>query len=187
MAPADPITLILMYGLIPLWIVAGVADWLCHRSAGIEHNAGPKESLIHLLMFAEVGLPLVIALVCEINALVIVLMVAAFFVHEATALWDVSYAVTKRVVTPLEQHIHSFLEMIPLMAIGLLAVSHWEQVQALVGIGPAKADFGLRLKDPSVSGKYLAAVLSAAFLFSFVPYVLELRRGLRARRRDQAM
>lgn len=49
------------------------------------------------------------------------------------------------------------------------------------------AEVGLRLKDPSVSGKYLAAVLSAAFLFSFVPYVLELRRGLRARRRDQAM
>ncbi|HIV71469.1 MAG TPA: diguanylate cyclase [Candidatus Aquabacterium excrementipullorum] len=185
--PDDPITLLLMYALIPLWIVAGLADWLCHRSAGIEHNAGPKESLIHLLMFGQIGVGLMTALVCEVNALVIVMMVVIFLLHEATALWDVSYAVSKRVVTPLEQHVHSFLEMIPLMAIGLLAVSHWDQVRALVGASGGPPDFSLRLKDPPVSGKYLAAVVSAAFLFSLLPYGLELWRGLRARHSNQAM
>lgn len=187
MLPDDPITLLLMYVLIPLWIVAGLADWLCHRSAGIAHNAGPHESLIHLLMFAQVGAGLLIALLCEVNALVLVLLMLIFLLHEATALWDVSYAVTQRVVTPLEQHVHSFLEMIPLMAIGLLAVGHWDQFSALFGAGPDTADFALRLKDPHVSGKYMGAVVAAALLFGLLPYALELWRGLRVRHSDQVM
>jgi hypothetical protein len=52
-----------------------------------------------------------------VNAGIILLMIGSFLVHEATALWDVSYATTAREVTPIEQHVHSFLEMIPLMAI----------------------------------------------------------------------
>lgn len=41
-----------------VWLVAGFADWLCHRASHIESTTGAKESLIHLLMFAEVGVPL---------------------------------------------------------------------------------------------------------------------------------
>jgi hypothetical protein len=69
-----------------------------------------------LLMFAEVGVPLLAAMFLEVNALIIAAMIVTFFIHEATALWDVSYATTARTVTPIEQHVHSFLEMIPLMA-----------------------------------------------------------------------
>lgn len=177
----EPVTLILMYGLVPLWIAAGFADWLCHCRADIEHTAGPKESMIHLLMFVEVGIPLMLALICEINALVLLVAITMFFAHEATALWDVSFAVTKRVVSPIEQHVHSFLEMIPLMAIGLLAVSHWEQMSALFQLGEASPDFELRLKNPPLPVTYLVIVLSAAFLLSLLPYVFELRRGVRAR------
>jgi hypothetical protein len=62
----------------------------------IETTTGAKESLIHLLMFAEIGLPLLAAMFLEINGLIIAVMLLAFFVHEATALWDVSYATTAR-------------------------------------------------------------------------------------------
>ena len=177
----DPVTLILMYGLVPLWIAAGFADWLCHRRSDIEHTAGPKESMIHLLMFVEVGIPLMLALICEVNALVLLVALIMFFVHEATALWDVSFAVTKRVVSPIEQHVHSFLEMIPLMAIALLAVSHWEQMAALFRLGSELPEFRLVLKDPPLPGSYLVIVLSAAFLLSLLPYLFELRRGMCAR------
>ncbi len=84
---------LLMYFLLPLWIAVGFADWLCHRRTDIEHTAGTKESFIHLLMFAEVGLPLLAVPFLEVNALIIGLMLVAFLIHEATALWDVSYAV----------------------------------------------------------------------------------------------
>jgi hypothetical protein len=113
---SDPTALILMYFILPIWLVAGFADWLCHRASHIESTTGAKESLIHLLMFAEVGVPLLAGMFVDINALVIATMIVAFLVHEATALWDVNYATTARTITPTEQHVHSFLEMIPLMA-----------------------------------------------------------------------
>src|SRR5438046_6993470 len=90
---------VLMYFVLPLWLLAGFADWLCHRAARIETTAGPKESLIHLLMFAELAIPITAAMALEINALVILVMIVFLFVHEATALWDVHYAVKKREVT----------------------------------------------------------------------------------------
>jgi hypothetical protein len=34
---SDPTVLILMYFVLPLWLVAGFADWLCHRASHIEH------------------------------------------------------------------------------------------------------------------------------------------------------
>jgi GNAT superfamily N-acetyltransferase len=86
-------------------------------------------------MFAEVAIPLLAALFLEINALIIALMIVAFLAHEATALWDVSYAVTRREVTPFEQHVHSFLEMLPLMAAAFVATLHWPQFLALFGAG----------------------------------------------------
>lgn len=97
-------------------------------------------------MFAEVGLPLLAGIFLEVNALVLGLIVVCFFLHEATALWDMSYAVTARDVSPIEQHVHSFLEMIPLMAILLLASMHWGQFLALWGAGPEVARFSLQLK-----------------------------------------
>jgi len=127
----DPTLTILMYFVLPVWLAAGFADWLCHRATRIESTTGAKESVIHLLMFAEVGLPLLAAIFLEINAGIILLMIVAFFVHEATALWDVSYAIERRYVSPLEQHVHSFLEMIPLMAGSFVAVLHWPQLLAL--------------------------------------------------------
>ncbi len=113
----DPAVLILMYFILPIWLLAGCADWLCHRTSHIETTTGAKESILHLLMFAEIGLPLLAAIFLEVNTGIIALMIVAFFIHEATALWDVSYAVTARDVTPIEQHVHSFLELVPLMAI----------------------------------------------------------------------
>jgi len=48
---SDPTVLILMYFVLPIWLLSGFADWLCHRATHIETTTGAKESLIHLLMF----------------------------------------------------------------------------------------------------------------------------------------
>jgi len=52
----EPAGQVLLYFLVPLWLVAGVADWFCHCASHIESTTGVKESLLHLLMFAEVGI-----------------------------------------------------------------------------------------------------------------------------------
>ena len=86
-------------------------------------------------MFAEVGGPLLAGMFLNINALIIAMMIAAFLIHEATAFWDVSYATTARTVAPVEQHVHSFLEMIPLVALVSVISLHWGQFLALFGGG----------------------------------------------------
>src|SRR5204862_2301117 len=104
MATDEILRALLMYFVLPVWLAAGFADYLCHRAAHIESTSGWKESVLHLLQFAEMGVPVLAALFLEINAGVILLMIVCFVLHEATALWDLSYASATRVVTPIEQH-----------------------------------------------------------------------------------
>lgn len=182
MSSCQPEQLVLMYFLLPLWIAAGLADALCHRRADIAHTAGPFESLLHLLMLVEVGLPLLAALFLEIDALLIALMLVAFSVHEATALWDVGYASRRRRVSPIEQHVHSFLEMIPLMSIIVVVILRWEQFLAIFGAGPQPARWELRWKEEPLPAAYVVVLLACVAVFSVGPYLLELAQGLKASR-----
>jgi hypothetical protein len=170
----------LLFFILPLWLAAGMADWACHRASHIESTTGAKETVIHLLMLAEMGVPVLAGLLLEINALVLVVMLVAFLVHEATALWDVSYAVSRRNVTPFEQHVHSFLEMLPLMGLSFVACLHWPQALAVIGLGPESADWGIRLKERPLPAAYLLTMLTLIVLFEVLPYLEELYRGWRA-------
>jgi hypothetical protein len=170
--PTDAVlTAMLMYGVVPAWLVAGPADWLCHRRQRIEANSGVKESLLHILQFVEVGVPLLAALVLEIDAAVLLLMLLGLVLHQATVMWDISYADATRRIPPAEQHVHAVLEMVPLFALLLVAVVHRDQLLA--------PDFALRLKHPPLAGWYLAAVLAGAVLCGVIPYGEELLRCLR--------
>jgi hypothetical protein len=86
----------LMGVVLPLWLAAGLADWACHRATDIETTTGAKESLMHLLMLTEAAIPVRAGLFLQITSPVIALMIASFLLHDMTALWDVSYAVTLR-------------------------------------------------------------------------------------------
>ncbi|KAA6104393.1 diguanylate cyclase [Pantoea sp. B_10] len=178
----DPQILLLLYFALPVWLIAGFADWLCHRATEIEHTSGVKETWIHILMFLEMGTPLLLALFLEVNALIIALMIVLFFCHEATALWDVSYAVKSRKVTPVEQHIHSFLEMVPLMALLLVISRHWPQFLALIGVGNEAPRFTLTLRADPLPQGYIIGVLCAIVVFELLPYLEEYLRTRRAKK-----
>jgi hypothetical protein len=172
----------LLYFILPLWLAAGFADYICHRASAIETTSGYKESLIHLLMFAEIAVPLLAALLLEINALIILMMILGFVVHQLTALWDVSFAIDKREVTPIEQHVHSFLEMLPLMSAVIVIILHWPQFLALFGLGSSPADFSMTWKQNPLPLWYIATLLAVIALFDLFPFIEELWRGLRAKR-----
>src|SRR5436190_17695168 len=165
---------VLMYFILPLWLAAGFADYLCHRTASIETTSGWKESLLHLLQFGEMAIPTLAAIFLQINALVIATMIVCLIAHEATAIWDVSYAYQRREVTPTEQHVHSFLEMLPLMGLLIVVILHWQQFLALFGLGQKAAEFAVRLKDPPLPWLYVTIILSLVALFEVLPYVEEL-------------
>lgn len=171
-----------MYCLIPLWIVAGFADWLCHRASNISENAGAKKSAIHLLMLVEVGIPLLAGLFLEINALVLLIMGLGLAAHEATALWDLHYAHAKRDISPIEQHVHSFQEMIPMMLFALVCLLNWTQFSALLTWSD-QARFLLEWKRDPLPVAYLAGILSLTTLFGGAPFVEEFLRTSRKRMR----
>jgi hypothetical protein len=175
----------LMYVVLPLWLAAGFADYLCHRAASIETTSGPKESLLHLLQFVEMAIPTLAAIFLEINALIILVMIVSLVLHQLTAMWDVRYAYHTREVIPLEQHVHSVLEMLPLTALLIVVLLHWQQFLVLFGMGAEAANFSLRLKEPPLPWLYVTVMLALVLLFEVLPYAEELARGLRARRTAQ--
>ncbi len=145
--PEHALTRYLLYYLMPLWTAAAVLDWYWHKRTDIEHTSGVGESLIHALMFTEAGVPIILGLLLEINAGLLSAMAATLIVHEATAIWDVSYATDHRHVKPSEQHTHSFLKVLPFMALSMASALHWDQLQSIFSIGNARPDWKLRLKS----------------------------------------
>jgi hypothetical protein len=107
-------------------------------------------------------------------------------VHEATALWDARTTVrSDREVTPLEQHIHSFLESLPFGALAALMSLHADQVRALLRGGGGHRDAWRPVpRRRPLSPGCLACVAAAIGTCVALPYGEELLRCVRAGRRD---
>jgi hypothetical protein len=161
--------------------VAGLADWTCHRATRIERTSGLKESLLHLLMLGEVGVPILAGLFLQINAPVIGLMLGALVLHQVTSIWDVTYTTKHREIPPIEQHVHTYLEMIPMMATTFVSVLHWPKLQELFG-RRGRRDMTIRLKEDPLPAPYIAATLGAVAVFAILPFLEEALRCSRAQR-----
>ncbi|WP_030824986.1 hypothetical protein [Streptomyces hygroscopicus] len=172
----------LMYGVMPLWFVPAVADWLMHRRTRIEHTSGTRESALHALMMTEAGVPVAMGLLARVNPLVLSVMGGAAIAHGATALWDVSLATGEREVRPVEQHIHSFLEVLPLSAMAFTCCLHGEQVRAALRGGDRPEDWKLLPKENPLPARYLAAIGLGIGAFVVLPYAEEMKRCVRAAR-----
>jgi hypothetical protein len=171
---------LLMYFVLPVWLAAGFADYLCHRASHIERTSGWRESLLHLLQFAEMAVPILAALFLEITSAVILLMIVCLVLHQATAMWDVHYAAATREVRPIEQHVHSVLEMMPLTGLLLVVALHWQAFIALFGFAPLS--FAIVPKAEPLPWMYIFSVLGLTLVFEVLPYFEELFRGLGHRR-----
>ncbi len=168
----------LMYLVVPVWLLAGLADYFCHRASHIERTSGVFESMLHLLQFALVGAPLLAALFLEVNAGVLLIMMIGLLLHQATAIWDVRYANATRHVSPTEQHVHGVLELAPAIATAIVVILKWPDFLSLFGSGEAR--FALEWKHVPLPGWYLAAVMLGVVLFGVLPYGEELLRTARA-------
>ena len=142
-----------------------------------------ERDLLHLLQFAEMGVPVLAALFLEINAGIILLMIVALVLHQATAMWDVRYAASTREVLPIEQHVHSVLEMLPLAGLLLVIALHWDQFVALFGNGDPR--FNIALKPEPLPASYIVVMLGMTLLLEVLPYLEELIRGISHASRKQ--
>jgi hypothetical protein len=160
----------LLYFLVPLWYAPGLADWWWHRQTKIEETSGTHESMTHAIMMTVVGVPLLAGLLFDINALVLVMMMAGYVVHEGVTYWDVNYAKNLREVPTIEQHTHSFLEMLPFMAASMAICLKPKQFAAIFGRGDEPARWKLEPKNPPLTARYVLGVLGGVLVFVIVPY-----------------
>ena len=172
----------ILYFLLPLWTVLGFVDYHCHRRTEIEKTSGLTESLIHWILLSLIGVPMVLGLFFNINALVILTMIVAFPLHEATAIWDVNYASPRRKILVVERHLHSYLGVLPFMIASMVICLHWDQFLVLVGLSSQPGSFSLGLKQPPLPLNYIIAIFTAVFGLMVVPYAEELWRCFRAAR-----
>ena len=168
----------LLYFIMPVWLVAGIADWYCHRLSKIEETSGVKESFYHLVMMGEIGIPVLLGLLCKVNALVLLVMFFGWLTHAITAYLDAKYAVQHRHISTIEHHIHSFLEIIPIMALSMMALMHWDQFLGLLHIGGHVADWSLAWKKPSLPVPYLLVLFLGFIFLETIPYLEEFWRTL---------
>ena len=144
----------MLWCLLPLWLIAGIADWALHRRTSIGTTSGFTESKLHVLQAAQMGALLFLGLFLESTTLVLALMVLLVVAHTLTSVWDSSYSAPRRYISPLEQHVHSHLEYIPLVAVSLLVLMYWNR----------SLDFTFRWREPAVPLRYVLAVLTPIFL-----------------------
>ena len=164
-----------LYVVLPAWLGPGLLDWYCHRRTHIEEpeNGGVPESLIHSVMFAEAGLPLLLSASFEMNPLIITLMSGAAVLHELTAMADVRTALkSKRRVSQWEQHVHSFLEIMPFWVVPLMVLLH----------EPTTKSWRFARRPSALAKRELFIVAVAVTAAGVLPYTEELFRCTRRRR-----
>jgi hypothetical protein len=169
---------LLMAVVIPLWVLAGLADWWCHRRTDIAHTSGWIENVFHWVLLAEAGIGLLAVALLEIDAAVLMLVFASFLAHEITTFIELRYTVPLREVRPGEQMVHSFMEILPLLLLALAAVIGWDQVLAL--FDEDVPDFALLPKAQPWPASYLAGVGIAVLLLNVLPMAEEGWRCVRA-------
>ena len=166
--------------VLPFWLLSGLADYICHARTDIAHTSGAHESLLHLMQTVEIGVPLLVFLFCSVDALVLVLMSAGTAAHTASSWRDLRYADGLRRITPFEQYVHSFLNVLPWIALALVFVLHWPVVVGLFD-PTLDSNWTLQLRRPSFDIAILVAVLAASAVFAIIPGLLELATTLKAR------
>jgi hypothetical protein len=88
----------------------------------------------------------------------------------------------RRQVSPLEQHIHSYLEVSPIIAAFLLTGMHWDQARAMAGRDQRRPRFTIKFKRRDPLSRHTRVLLLAAVgLFGVLPYAEELYRCWRTR------
>lgn len=176
----------ILFVILPLWGLSGLADWWCHKKSGIEKTSGLKESLIHALMGAQIGIAFVLGIFFELTVLTYLIMFVILVVHEFIAHWDVSYSSPKRKITIWEMHAHNYLGTIPLYLFALISVLGWEITKKTVTLQWSDSLY-FKIRDTPIGGAhyYVAYGIFITVVCGF-PYVSEVLRCWRHDRKLKA-
>ncbi len=166
----------ILFVILPLWGLSGLFDWWCHKKSDIEKTSGLKESLIHALMGAQIGIAFILGIFFELTVLTYLIMFVCLVMHEVVAHWDVRYSQPKRNITIWEMHAHNYLGTIPLYLFALISVLGWEVVTKTLSLSWSDS-FAFRFRDTPIGGaRYYVIYGIFISLVCVFPYVSEVLR-----------
>lgn len=163
----------LAYTFYLSWLVAGFTDFMLHRRTDLPHTSGLRESAFHLLQLALIGTALVSCLLFDMGRSVALVLVALVALHAVCGYLDTRWAFRRRVLSPVEQHVHSVLDMAPVVGLAWVMVATW----------PAATTGGWRVafRQPALDPGIWFAMLLPAILLCVVPAALEFWAAWKAR------
>jgi hypothetical protein len=173
---ADLARALVMYGVYPLWVAAGLFDWACHRRTRIEETGGVTENLLHWLLYALAGAGVLVVAAFETTGGALLVVLGLFVSHELLVWIELRYVVPRRHIAPVEQMVHSVQEIVPLAGLALLCVVAGDRLFEL-GLSPRS--------QPAALGWWAGAV-AATLAFNLLPLAEEAWRCLRFRRRTRS-
>lgn len=167
---------LLMYGVLPFWVLGGLADGWCHQRTRMGASTGSHETLFHFTLLLQMGLGGLAALWLEMNLLMLVLLLALFLLHEATNWLDMGRARGTRELPPGERMAHNFLAMLPLFLVLCLIALHGPQAGGWLDANA----WQLRWKDEPLPPGYVLTLCTIIGLCHIVPQLEDTVRYWRA-------
>jgi hypothetical protein len=169
----DPDLLLhLAYPLYWIWVIAGWCDFLCHRVTGLPTTSGLAESRLHLLQLASMGVAIILLLSLEPTAGLALVLLVLVVAHAIAGYLDTRVAFTAgRTILPVEQHLHSVLDIAPWLG--------WGAVTWRVATLPS-TDWALIARDDALPWPTWAMVLGPALVLCGLPALTEFAAAARA-------
>ena len=150
------------------WLSAGLCDFLCHRRTDLPHTSGVAESVTHLLQLVLLGAAIVVGLAFETGRATTLMLTALVAAHALVGYIDTRIAFgRRRVILPVEQHIHSVLDMAPIIALAWLVIRSWPAA--------VQGDWHIAWRTPAVPMVAWIAVLLPAVVLCVLPAIVEFR------------
>lgn len=169
----------MLYVFLPLWGIAGFVDWCCHRATKIEITSGIKESLMHSLMGIQMGLPILLCLLYEVNVLILLICIFTWISHEFVAHCDVRYAAPRRNISIWEMHAHTYLGSLPFYMLISIFMINWDQFLLLITFNWADNMSLALIEVPHGSSTYLPTYITFMCILCVFPYIEENLRCLK--------
>lgn len=169
-----PDSLLLAYVGYLAWLLAGFGDFACHRYTDLRHTSALRESILHLIQLGLMGTAVVLGVLFEMGRMLALGLLIAVVAHALIGYADTRVAFAKRVLLPVEQHLHSVLDMAPWIALAYALAFTWPDA-----VAPGwRMTPRIQAFDPGL----LAAVIVPAAVLCVVPALLELRACLVVRK-----
>lgn len=156
---------LLMYGVLPLWVLGGLAEGWCHRQARFGASTDRREGLFHLTLLAQVAIGGLAALWLEVNLATLVLLLVLILLHEATRWLHMGRSRGTRELQPGERMAHSFLELLPLFTVLCLIALQGSQAGGWTDPGA----WQFRWKAEPLPPGYVLTLCTVIALFHVVP------------------